>query len=45
MDWALLLNGSPQQQNKLFGEMDDGLWKAAGAVRQWPVRDLFDRFR
>jgi N-acyl-D-amino-acid deacylase len=44
MDWALLFNGSPRQQDKLFGEMDDGLWKAAGAVRQWPVRDLFDRF-
>ncbi len=45
MDWALLLNASPKQQSALFDEMDDGLWKAAGAVKQWPPHDLFDRFR
>ncbi len=45
MDWALLLNASPKQQSALFDEMDDGLWKAAGAVQQWPQHDLFDRFR
>jgi CubicO group peptidase (beta-lactamase class C family) len=45
MDWALLFNGSPRQQSKLFDEMDQGLWQAAGTVRQWPARDLFTQYR
>jgi len=45
MYWALLLNGSPKQQDKLFDAMDEGLWKAAGSIKEWPQRDLFDRFR
>jgi N-acyl-D-amino-acid deacylase len=43
MDWALLFNGSAS--DKLFNEMDDGLWKAAGTVKQWPPRDLFGQYR
>jgi N-acyl-D-amino-acid deacylase len=45
MDWALLFNGSPRQQDQLIGEMDDGLWQAAGTVREWPARDLFNEYR
>lgn len=44
MDWALLFNGRAAG-GQLFNEMDEGLWKAAGTVRQWPARDLFGQFR
>jgi CubicO group peptidase (beta-lactamase class C family) len=40
--WALLFNGSPKN-DKLFADMDEGLWRAAGEVKQWPERDLFRR--
>jgi CubicO group peptidase (beta-lactamase class C family) len=45
MDWALLFNGSPRHQDQLIGEMDEGLWQAAGTVREWPARDLFNQYR
>jgi CubicO group peptidase (beta-lactamase class C family) len=45
MDWALLFNGNSAASGKLFNEMDDGLWKAAGTVKQWPPRDLFGQYR
>jgi CubicO group peptidase (beta-lactamase class C family) len=45
MQWALLFNGSPKPPGNLFTEMDDGLWQAAGAVKAWPQRDLFDQYR
>ena len=45
MDWALLFNGSPRQQDQLIGEMDEGLWQAAGTVHEWPARDLFNQYR
>jgi CubicO group peptidase (beta-lactamase class C family) len=45
MDWALLLNGRPRQADQLINDMDSGLWQAAGAVQEWPSRDLFDQYR
>ena len=43
MHWALLFNTRPKQ-GRLSNEMDAGLWKAVGAVEQWPAHDLFTRF-
>lgn len=44
--WAALFNGSPKEQDKMFEELDAGLWTAAEKVKQWPAeRDLFQAFR
>jgi N-acyl-D-amino-acid deacylase len=45
MQWALLFNGSPKLRGNLVTDMDAGLWQAAGAVKAWPQRDLFDHYR
>lgn len=42
--WIVFLNWRPNNQNAidvLQGEIDDGLWNAAGQVTTWPATDYF----
>ena len=45
MQWAALFNCSPREQDKLFEDLDPGLWEAAGNVKSWPAHDLYSQFR
>lgn len=43
--WAAVFNGRPEGANKLAGELDGGMWKAFGAVSEWPEGDLFAKWK
>ncbi|MDP8982873.1 MAG: beta-lactamase family protein [Acidobacteriota bacterium] len=45
MQWAALFNSSPREQDKLFEDLDPGLWDALTSVKNWPTHDLFSQFR
>lgn len=42
--WVAAFNMRPEDQGKFFGELDQALWRAARAVKTWPVGDLFAQF-
>jgi CubicO group peptidase (beta-lactamase class C family) len=44
LKWAVLFNLRPEDDGKFLGEMDGGMWKAAGRVSKWPEGDLFTRY-
>ena len=42
--WVVAFNMRPRDQNKFLSELDATLWRAANAVKNWPVGDLFAQF-
>jgi uncharacterized protein (TIGR03437 family) len=44
MVWAAVFNLRPQDSDTAFTELDNGLWTAFNAVRNWPPDDLFPSF-
>ncbi len=43
LTWVVLLNFRPNSDD-LGAQLDQAMWQAANAVKQWPDHDLFDRF-
>jgi len=43
LSWAAMFNTRPRKADRLFGELDRGLWKASQEVESWPQHDLFTK--
>jgi len=40
-DWVAAFNSRPKESDEFIGQVDDGLWQACRAVREWPQGDLW----
>ena len=44
LKWAALFNLRPKDDGWFLGELDGGIWKAAGRMSNWPEHDLFESY-